>query len=557
MGLAAAAILFALVGTTPTTYALVGAHSYTNVSTGDVFLGGDYIEVGISKYGSFGTSTGQAKPAGFYGAGSRTNIGMSSNAAGFGVAPDTRIDYFLPGNPEERWIVGYKQGGTPSTASNAFLNGSMGISNFTVTNESSGDLLKATGTGSLNSKLEIKQVVSFNKSDKFFKNVVTLKNIDSAALDNVRFMRSFDPDNTRDQGGQSATHNEVLYTHAAGDGKAVVVGDTSNNASDPVFLVNGSRSPILFYSQDTRAKVSVFGFGNTDPYAADAYDSAKSKGYSVNADQAITITVDVGTLAPNASSDFTYYTSLDNRDINDVLETIVESTTTAADGDNIDDSTENAGPNNGDGNNDGIADSQQTNVASLVNPVVGGGAYQTLESTGCATINNIAVKSASQLGQDGDYKYPLGLSDFSLTCSTPGASTDITIYYDKLYDTTSWKARKFIGGSYKPLTGAVFGAATVGSSTVTTLSYTLTDGGPLDADGVADGVITDPAGPGVTGAITTTSTPGAPATGLLSASEATQNLLIAAGTILVVIGAFLQPSTLITRIRTATHKFSR
>lgn len=513
-----------LVGSMTPVHALVGPHSYTNSTTGDVFLGGDYIEVGISKYGSFGTATGQPKPSGFYGAGSRNNIGMSSNAAGFGESPDTRIDYFLPGSPEERWAVGYKQGGTPSTASNAFLNGATGISNYTVTDQTAGDLLKASGSGSLNSKLEIKQVVSFNRADKFFKNVVTLKNIDSSALDDVRFMRSFDPDNTRDQGGMSATHNEVLYTHAGGDGKAVVVGDTSNNANDPVYLVNGSRSPILFYSKDNRAKVSVFGFSNADPYAADAYDSAKAKGYSINADQAITITVDVGSLAPGASSDFTYYTSLDNRDIDDVIQAI-----DAGDSDNISNEVEDAGPNNGDGNDDGTPDSQQADVTSLPNPVVGNGAYQTLQTIGCPTITNLAVKSLSQLGSDGSYRYPVGLTDFSINCGAPGDTTTIKIFYDKLYDTTGWQARKFINGSFQQLPGASFGTATVGNKQVTTLTYSITDGGAFDDDGTANGTIVDPVGPATISAAATISSAGAPSTGLPANSPLAASLLALTG----------------------------
>lgn len=305
-------------------HALQSARSYTNVSTGDVFLGGAYIEIGISKYGSFGTTSGQSKPVGFYGTASRNHIGMSSNAAGFGETPDTRIDYFLPGNPEERWAVGYKVGGTPTTASNAFLNSSTGISNNTVTNQSSGSQLKATSIGTLNAKLEVTQVITFEEGDKYFKNTVTLKNVGDSSIDSVRFMRTFDPDNTADKGGASSTKNQVLFTHAAGDGKAVVMADTSNNNSDPVYLVNGSRSPILFYTSDERARVSVFGFTNSNPYAADAYDSAKAKGYTVTADQAITITVDVGTLGANTASTFTYFTSLDNRDFTEVLEEIEE-----------------------------------------------------------------------------------------------------------------------------------------------------------------------------------------------------------------------------------------
>lgn len=307
-------------------WALPGARSYTNVTTGDVFLGGNFIEVGISKYGSFGTSTGQSKPAGFYGSGGRNNIGMSSNAAGFTVTPDTRIDYFLPGNPEERWAVGYKQSGSPTTASNAFLNGSMGVSDNVVTNQSSGDQLQATGVGTLNSRLKITQQITFSANDKYFKNTVTLENVSGADLDEVRYMRTFDPDNTSDRGGQSQTKNQIVYTHAAGDGKAVVMADTSNNNNDPVYLVNGSRSPILFYTSDSRARVSTFGFSNTNPYATSAYDTPKAKGTSETADQAITITVDVGTLNPGESQEFVYYTSLDNRDFSEVIEEIEEAT---------------------------------------------------------------------------------------------------------------------------------------------------------------------------------------------------------------------------------------
>ena len=375
-------------------FALVGAHSYTNTSNGDVFLGGDYIELGLSSYGSFGTMSNAALPSGFYGTANRTSIGMGSNAAGYGNSPDTRIDYFLPGTPEERWVVGYKVGGTPSIGSNSLRMNAHDIANNAVVNQSSGSKLKATSDGTFNSKLKITQVVSFNAGDKFFRNEVTLKNVDSAPLDSVRYMRTFDPDNTADRMGSSQTHNEVLYTFAAGDNKAVVLADTSNNNNDPVYLVNGSRSPILFYSDDSRARVSRFGFSNADPYAAAAYDSAVAKGSSQNADQAITITFDVGTLAPGASQKVVYYTSLDNRDFDEVLEDIQEAAS-AEDNDGVSTAEEDAAPNNGDGNADGIRDSEQANVVSLVNPVAGGGAYQTLQTTGCQTLGPTAIKPAS------------------------------------------------------------------------------------------------------------------------------------------------------------------
>ena len=82
-----------------------GARSASN-NKGDVFLGGNYIEVGISKSGSFGTSS--AAPDDF-GSHASYNLGLLSDGDGWNVgnAPTTK-DFFLPGTPEERWGIAYK-----------------------------------------------------------------------------------------------------------------------------------------------------------------------------------------------------------------------------------------------------------------------------------------------------------------------------------------------------------------------------------------------------------------------------------------------------------------
>lgn len=48
------------------------AHSATN-SSGDVFLGGKYMEIGISRHGSFGTASSPPTGKGFY---NNKKIGM-------------------------------------------------------------------------------------------------------------------------------------------------------------------------------------------------------------------------------------------------------------------------------------------------------------------------------------------------------------------------------------------------------------------------------------------------------------------------------------------------
>lgn len=139
-------IVFFAIFCSPIYAALPGARSAT--SAGDVFLGGDYIELGISKYGSFGTDAN--KPVGFFGTAARNNIGMSSDLDGFDTGTDWRMDFFMPGTQEERWSIGYKIGGAATTASNARRANTTNITDNIVTNESSGDNLKATGIGSYN-----------------------------------------------------------------------------------------------------------------------------------------------------------------------------------------------------------------------------------------------------------------------------------------------------------------------------------------------------------------------------------------------------------------------
>jgi len=492
-------------------YALPGAHS-TTVGN-EVFLGGNYIELGLAQAGSFGT-VGSA-PGGFFGTAARSNIGMSTNPSGFGQTPDLRMDYFLPGSPRERWVAGYKKGGTPTIGVNAQLASPVQISNNTVTNMSSGSELKARSLGTLGGELQITQDISFGVSDKYFLNTVTLKNVGATSINSVRYARSFDPDNTRDQGGGFPTHNEVLYTQQAGDGKAVVLADTSNNNSDPVYLANGSRSPIVYYSSNPEARVSISnsgGFDGIDPYDTDLYDNADTKGTFSDNDIEINIAFDVGTLAPGQTKTVSFYTSLDNRDFTEVLEDIEEEE--ADDGDNIRAEVENAAPNSGDGNGDGVVDSSQSNVTSIPNSQRAG-KYVTLESDGgdCDTVTAFSMKSEASEGTDSNYDYPVGLADFTLSCANPGDTSTITIYYDKEYDTSDWVARKYVHGAFTTIPNATFGTANVGGTNVTTLSYQVTDGGSLDADSTANGAIVDPAGPGVVLASDTGGV-GAPNTGL-------------------------------------------
>lgn len=98
----------------------------------------------------------------------------------------------------------------------------------------------------------------------------------------------------------------------------------------------------------------------------------------------------------------------------------------------------------------------------------------------------------SDLREEAGFRYPLGLYEFEAEVD-PGSTETVTIELDRLYDTTQWSFRKYDGTAYTDITGQVtFGE----SGGVTTITYDVTDNGPLDLDARA-GYILDPAGPAI------------------------------------------------------------
>lgn len=291
----------------------------------ELFLGGNYIEIGISNWGDLGTEGN--KPAGIRGTdggeggSGSTRVGMSADFDGYNNGHDKPIDYYLPGTMEERFVVGYKVGETTASQSNCAVRGVKQMPTV-VTDESdtAAGVLKANVVSTWTDTMEITQVISFKENDKFYKNSVTIKNISGTNWDGARYMRTFDPDNTVFRGGNYDTDNTVTHTIGA-DEKAVVRAQTYAD-NDLIYQTFGSRAPIFFYSKDSSAVASVFGFANTNPYVADAYDTPRAKGDTLRADAGITITFDTGALAAGTSKTFIYYTSLDERDFSVVEQEI-------------------------------------------------------------------------------------------------------------------------------------------------------------------------------------------------------------------------------------------
>jgi uncharacterized repeat protein (TIGR01451 family) len=211
----------------------------------------------------------------------------------------------------------------------------------------------------------------------------------------------------------------------------------------------------------------------------------------------ITVGVGVGYNATASLSNTSYATTTNNNSLEDAGSTNTFTITPA------NTTIDSNAPNGGDSTGDGTLDSQQANVTDLVSDITGN--YATLETSGVCDQNEDASLSsvASNTKQDGAYTYPLGMMDFDVICSAVGGSATITQYYFGNYDASQFVARKYdvATETYSTIPNATISSVTIGGQPALKISYSVTDGGPLDEDGVANGVIVDPAGPAIKDAV--------------------------------------------------------
>lgn len=184
------------------------------------------------------------------------------------------------------------------------------------------------------------------------------------------------------------------------------------------------------------------------------------------------------------------------------------------DGDNISDLVEGTAPNVGDANGDTIADSLQNNVSSAPSEVTG--EYMSLElgTSSCTQIELYSTNSEDDNANlDAEFEYPVGFTNFTVSCTNPGDTAQINWVLDDQYDTSDWEYRKFHpnNSQYSEIVDVTYSTRNVGGVQKTVVTYEVTDGSSLDDDGSVDASISDPSGPAVFVAATPTTTTTSPA----------------------------------------------
>ncbi|HTN17316.1 MAG TPA: hypothetical protein VL092_06535, partial [Chitinophagaceae bacterium] len=186
----------------------------------DLFMQGDYVEVGVGAGGWYGTRA--AAPAGYHGRtpGPRLGFVADPDKDGWTVGiPNYCGDYFVPGVEQEGWDIQVGNKWAKAWLDIAALTGGLTGSNVSLTE--TGDRKIAVWEGAFEG-LAIRQTTILRKEKVYFIIKVTLKNTTSSDIKDIYYDRTLDPDNTSTMGPTgtipgiitsrgATTANEIVY----------------------------------------------------------------------------------------------------------------------------------------------------------------------------------------------------------------------------------------------------------------------------------------------------------------------------------------------------------
>lgn len=488
-----------------------GSLGYSRNDTGTAGIVGGYVGVGFDRFGNFSSS---AFGSGGPGAQANSITVRGSEASDYAYVTRTSANSSLSGTTRSNSLrkvkININTGNIMSVAVD--YNGSNGYE----TELSGIDLNTINGPGSLPANFKFGFAASTGGST------------------NTHEIRGLTVETNPPSVGLSLSHTGNFVQGSTGQFTLTASNDSSAEATDGLITVSHTLPSGLTPTTATGTgwTCGINGQTVTCTRPGDAGNALNPGASAPN----ITVTVAVANNAGSSLNTTATVSTLNNDSLaSQDTDTVTVLAGSYLDDDGIYNVVEDAAPNNGDGNNDGTDDSQQDDVTSLSNPVTN--TYAVLETSGCSGSNSdvsMAAESANAAA-DGSYTYPVGLMNFAIDCASPGDTATVVQYFYGTYDASAMVARKYnaTDGTYQNIPGATIANVTLAGQSALKVQYQITDGGPLDEDGLADGTITDPAGPAVLYASTTSSssssTPGAPNTGLPQQTMSAYYVAVLAG----------------------------
>lgn len=308
-----AACLLAIASTLPARAQLV---------SGNHFLQGNHVEVGIAPNGSFGSTV--PAPAGYHPrTTSGSELGFVADAAKDGWAvgsPNYHGDFFLPGTPQEGWCIssGTTQGVAYRATGGGGVGGAFGGPLF-GTNTTYEDLpteVNGFWEGVYGTSLQITQRTRILKTKTYFTVKVTMKNTGTTTVPDVYYCRTLDPDNDVTLTGSYNTNNKIEYA-LPNPGNKVMVG-----AQDPTY----TDGYLGLGTMDCRAKAFIFNSGLFPSHPIKTmYDTPPVGSYYwtqdavKNGDIGIALVYKIGDIAPGDSATITYAYILNKAELEEAL----------------------------------------------------------------------------------------------------------------------------------------------------------------------------------------------------------------------------------------------
>lgn len=288
---------------------LLANKSFSQIISGNCFIQGKYVELGIGPCGTFGTSIDA--PPGYHprggSSGNPLKLGFIADQGKDGWntgSPNYCGDYYVPGTPEEGW--GLTVNGLDYN--NNLLCGVNMIPGSVTQYRNDGSKITGVWQGNLNGlEITAKTYVPIDKL--YFLTEITLKNISADTLSEVYYMRNIDPDNEVTMTGTYTTKNTIVNQNPNIDNKAVV---TAEGLTYGCFIALGTR--------DCRAKVAFGGFSNRSAQAAYRGVSPHISSGTTTEDKAITIAFYLGTLEPGQQTSLKFVNVLNIADLDEAVD---------------------------------------------------------------------------------------------------------------------------------------------------------------------------------------------------------------------------------------------
>jgi len=268
---------------------------------------GDFVEIGINSKGVFGAKTTNA-PASFH-----DNREMDSNGLfGFTANPladgwlDYDGDFFTPGSPEEGFAI--EINGTNynnNNADNLFqIMGEVKSVN-SISSDCFEDTAQIFWEGNIQG-INIKRYYSVTKEGLFIQMKTVLKNLSNSTKENVFFMHNVDPDNNVTLSGSYETNMELISQASSETDNICLVTASQEPSGTPL---DADGSSVSFYASNPNMRVTYGEFNNRVASQIWNGTGLTSTEGSVTSfvDQAISLAINIGDIAPSERVSFTYY----------------------------------------------------------------------------------------------------------------------------------------------------------------------------------------------------------------------------------------------------------